>query len=507
MKARKGTQKEEGWEGKGDKKRKRSSKGKGKERESEQEEEQDEKRAKKASLKEDENATGPSIRILPDIVATTTTTQDPISNGSPADDGESAHVASDTASLSTPDQPPLGPAGSATLPAQPENETHDQDYTEESSLNTQPDVPRTDASVHEEQDESVAPPRDTHPPAKVKKVILRVREPEPELEIQGATRSRMSRVARSHQQPYQVARQKRAEGEKALADVRTRGENVTGTENMAPEGGSSSSTGTQCAPVAAQDPTQWLGDFWVELEGMLAATPSEDKNDVAGLSTRAGIEDVPRTEQAIRSEDPCGTEAAAEDTVDVGTPSVQPSSSKTRHVVVHDALKDLKSMLDGFKQSLAAAESSAQPDVSVLANSSGETGSSELSQIFTTTDLSVDTQESELQDYEDVMAERTDAGPSQPNVQVKQEEEEYVFPPWDREAASGSHLNEDIGEEDPRTGSGEQTSVDEVPRTIPQTSDAAQTNRAKRQREDDEDDDEFLPLKKMRALVLTSSEE
>ncbi|KAF8604190.1 hypothetical protein BDV93DRAFT_522649, partial [Ceratobasidium sp. AG-I] len=157
-------------------------------------------------------------------------------------------------------------------------------------------------------------------------------------------------------------------------------------------------------------------------------------------------------------------------------------------------------MLDGFKQSLAAAESSSHPDTSALTNSSNETGSSEPSRLFSATaNSSVDTQKPDLPDYEDAIG----AGSSEVDVQVKQEEEEYVFPPWDGGVASGSQLSEDTEQVDMSTEEEARAPFAEVPLEM----DAAWTSRAKRQREDDGDDDDFLPLKKMKALAVTSSED
>ncbi|KAF8604191.1 hypothetical protein BDV93DRAFT_606210 [Ceratobasidium sp. AG-I] len=239
---------------------------------------------------------------------------------------------------------------------------------------------------------------------------------------------------------------------------------------------------------------------------MLGDVPvsAESKSDMARPSTRARAEGITTTEELAGTEVPPGIGAAAENAVNAGSPLGPSSPVLIPQAVVHDALRDLRSMLDDVKQSLAAAESSAHPDVSALADLSDDTQNSEPSRLFSVgTNSTMDTQEADLPDYEDAMAKRTDAGPSEPDVQVKQEEEEYVFPLWDGGVASGSQLSEDAEQEDTSTVEEEQ-----LPAAVaPPPTGAAWTSRAKRQREDDEDDDDDFPLKRMRTLAVTSGED
>ncbi|KAF8604184.1 hypothetical protein BDV93DRAFT_606204 [Ceratobasidium sp. AG-I] len=444
----------------------------------------------KARMEENEHLDGPPSSTIAEEVASPI--QDPSTDNISPENGALAHVAPVAASLPPLDDPLE--AGSATTPAQPEDDSHGQDHPLQPSLDTQPDTAQ-------EQEDLVAPPLDTRPPVKIRKVTLRVREPEPEAESSEVGRSRTSRVARSHRQPYQAAQQKRKTEEKTLSGAGTGAENVTGTEGAVHKGGPSTSTGPQGASAATQDPTEWLGGFWAELKEMLAATPSAgSKNGGAGPSTGTRTEDIAATEEVTGTEVLPTTGAAAENPVDAGSPPRPSSPALIPQAVVHDALRDLRSMLDDVKQSLAAAGSSAHPDISVSANSSNGSGSTEASQLFSATaNSSEDTQDSELPDYEDAIG----AGSSEVDVQVKQEEEEYVFPPWDGGVASGSQLSEDAEQEDTSTAEEEQPPV----AVAPLPTDGAWTSRAKRQREDDDDDEDVLPLKRMRALVVTSGED
>lgn len=361
-----------------------------------------------------------------------------------------------------------------------------------------------------------------------------------EAEAGGIGRARTSRLARAHRQPYQVAREeekKRRGGVKRGSAVHESGSKGGATETGAliDQGHSGATTGSQGALTDAEDPLAWLGNFWVELKETLAATGSctvlssppdtpdtllaetstevgrgasastsrpaethrqrrqamleenratKKQSNAAGPSSYAGVGGLVETGEIAGAGDVVKTEDA---TGNVEAPTTH-SEPQDRPESFEDALSQLRSMLAGVKESLAAGGPPILLDTSTLTNSSQETGSIEPSRMFSA-NLSGETELSDLEDYEDAIAgpstqpAGTQNGPEPP---IKQEEEEYVFSPRDSGSEDGTQFGE--GDVDTRVG---KSVVGEERLGTGEDRKAAPTARPKRGRDDDDDEGEF----------------
>ncbi|KAF8595509.1 hypothetical protein BDV93DRAFT_548769 [Ceratobasidium sp. AG-I] len=296
----------------------------------------------------------------------------------------------------------------------------DHDHPAEPTLGTKAGASSAITGACKKPGEPSTPPRNSRPPVKVQKLKLIVREPKPEskdgevtppgsptqemlrqkgarqlearkrMEVEASGRGGTGRLVRTHRQPYQAAREnkkKRVEKKKAA------------------------------------EPSYFAGEDVVQ-----------DKEAVV-------TEDVAEPEGAAGTEAAAGTGAVAEsENLVEGSSAVETGVALTAQEIADEAARWLESVMGDLDQSFMPAGPSTTdhtPPNSSFANSSDGAGNSESSQLFLA-GTSMETQPTDLEDYEDAIAvpsAQPAGAQNQSDAQVKQEEEEYVFPPWNEKEA------------------------------------------------------------------------
>ncbi|KAF8595993.1 hypothetical protein BDV93DRAFT_548543 [Ceratobasidium sp. AG-I] len=390
-----------------------------------------EKNSKEGRKKAKRSLKGKEKEVLPDL-STGDTKDPPVDDKTSVEHGEPSHTGSrssqqltasvdelaeqfSSTSLSYRSATGLENAGSTSA-----SEQADRDHSAEPTLDTEAGASSVNAGPCEKMEEPSTPPRNTRPLVKLRKLRLIVPEPEPKskdeevtppgsptlealrqkgarqlearkrTEVGASGRGGTGRLVRTHKQPYQAAREsKKTRAERKMVESL----DFAGTEDIR--------------------------------EDEVATTTEEP----AEPEVAAGTEAVAGT----------GYPAETENAVDASG-SVETGVAMTAQEISDEAARWLESVMGDLDQSFMPAGASTTPpsphDAS-SPDSSDATGDSEPSQVFST-NASMETQDTDLEDYEVAIA-----GPStqpttvqhQPDVQVKQEEEEYVFPPWNGDEA------------------------------------------------------------------------